>query len=164
MRSRDPELLMRYVSEQMEEPARRDLEQRLLLEPDLRRALQELEHTWSSLTPPEMDESPDDSLATTIMTRVRGEARLGQDSLHWSTAPLWAKTGSVVSLAVGMTMGVLMALPGAGSPVEGDRSLGGETSESSFLDPEEPTLADAYWQAMEASGGRLEDEVEDDRS
>lgn len=168
VRDQEPAQLMRYLAGELDEPARRQLEQRLESETRLRDALGRLETTWAALSPPSPEsEAPDQTLA--IMAKIRRESAQVGGELAWSAAPMWVKTGSLASLAAGLLIGVFIAPehatsldPGRSGIVEPPWGFEAERlSADDLFQTAEPTSADLYWRALEASSGRLDEEQED---
>ena len=166
VRDREMKLLMRYLAGELDAPTLRQLEERLEEDAQLRSALQDLQSTWSALAPPD-GEPKVPHQTSAILSKIRQQRDLDQAEPGWLTAPVWIKTGSLASLVVGVAMGLLLTFePGAASGF-GRADLGHTYSDGFELGGEhdlflaaEPTSADLYWRALEASSGGLVDEQE----
>ncbi len=155
VRDRDIKLLMRYVAGELDEAARRRLKERLDEDEQLRAALRQLRSTWSALSPPIGEPKVPDQTSR-ILSEIRRRRERDPGVAGWFAAPVWIKAGSLASLAVGLVMGLLVSTSGFGPPPE----VSEPSADGDLFLAAEPTSADLYWRALEASSGGLGDEQE----
>ena len=144
--------LMRLLHGELPPDEARRLERRLEQDAELRAAYDRLAETWAGLELPEPGEAPA-GFAAGVMGAAR-KVRGGE--LSWSLAPLWARAGSTAALLAGLLLGATFggdfAQPAPEAVVEY-----ADADADAIADAVPLSLAEAYWLALEESGGLLED-------
>ncbi len=145
--------LMRLLHGELPPEEARQLERQLEHDAELRAAYEELAETWAHLELPEAGEAPA-GFAAGVMAAA-SKARGGE--LSWSLAPLWARAGAPAALVAGLLLGVTFGGEFSEPVPQAGVELYSETDAEAVADAVPLSLAEAYWLALEESGGLLED-------
>ena len=139
--------LQRLLSNELDASEATRLRERLGNEPDLRRAYEQLELTWTDLA------LPDPSSAPVGMDQQISLAAIGaaSDRIRWSLAPIWAQAAAAGALAIGIALGLGVASKfgvAFSEPVEvagQEAEVAGQKAEVAGEVDAETTLAESYW-------------------
>lgn len=118
-----------------------ELRRLLKRQPDLAKRFDQLTETWQKLelAPPQADPPGFEKrlLEAVAARRFKG--------LSWSLAPVWARAGGALALAIGLAVGVSFA------PEQVNSTTTFDTAELDLSVP--ATLAESYWLTLEDGGG-----------
>lgn len=144
-------ILMRLVHGELSPEEARRLEQRLDREPELRARYERLRASWEALELPPPPPAP-----AGFRDRVVAAARHSRGrEVSWAGAPLWARAGAAAALAAGLLLGVGVGRLGSDGRARIAAASELEAALSGELAAGPPSLAEAYWQELEASGETL---------
>jgi len=134
--------LIRLLHGELPAGEARDLQVRLLREPELAAAYTRLERTWRSLEPPPAAPVPP-GFTGRVMARVRSEKPAG--ALSWTAAPGWVRATAAAALLAGAALGIGVgrSWPAAEPPTAP------ETAALSASGNEDLSLAAGYWSLVD---------------
>lgn len=136
----DERLLLRLLHGELPPDETAALERRLEGEPALAARYRRLAELWHGLELPPAAVPVD--FRRDVLRAV--ERRVADDG---TPAPAWLRLAAAAALLVGLGLGVGLGRLGV--------AAAGEQESWPVLVDEAPTLAERYWQSLEASGGRL---------
>jgi anti-sigma factor RsiW len=135
--------LIRLLHGELPAGEARDLQVRLLREPELAAAYARLERTWRGLEPPPAAPVPP-GFTGRVMARVRSEKPAG--SLSWTAAPGWVRATAAAALLAGAALGIGV---GRSWPAAEPPTTATETAALSTSGNEDLSLAAGYWSLVD---------------
>ncbi|MEA2599131.1 MAG: hypothetical protein QOF89_123 [Acidobacteriota bacterium] len=127
----------------------RELQVRLLREPELAAAYARLERTWRGLEPPPAAPVPP-GFTGRVMARVRSERSpaTSSGSLSWTAAPGWVRATAAAALLAGAALGIGVGRSWPASELATNATP--ETATAALSNPgEDLSLAAGYWSLVD---------------
>ncbi|MFL6196503.1 MAG: hypothetical protein ACJ75H_20145 [Thermoanaerobaculia bacterium] len=154
--------LIRLLQGELPPGESRELQLRLLREPELAEAFRRLEAAWRGLEPPPASAVPP-GFTGRVMAQVRRQP--APAALSWSTAPVWVRATAAAALIGGAALGlgvgrILPASEAASSATS--VSVSSSTASSSAAEPDgaDYSLAEGYWAVVDdATGSTSSEEI-----
>lgn len=154
--------LIRLLQGELPPGESRELQLRLLREPELAETFRRLEAAWRGLEPPPTSPVPP-GFTGRVMAQVRWQP--APVALSWSAAPVWVRATAAAALiggaALGLGVGRILPAPDAAVPAASVSSSTASSS-SSVTEPDgaDYSLAEGYWAVVDdATGSASTEEI-----